>query len=150
MFQEIIEGIRGVFEPAAKLVDNVTTSDEERGQLKNQLRSIEAGVMAQSIDLAAKQIELEGRLLLAQGKAILADQTSRYWLQRSWRPLMMLVFTALTAFDAFGVIDMRPELILLMQIGVGGYIGGRTLEKTLPLTVDKLFGKPKKEVPKDG
>jgi hypothetical protein len=83
--------------------------------------------------------------------AFIADLTSRMeilkaelqgnWLQRSWRPLLMVSITAILVNNylvfpylaSFGVpvvmLDFPDKLWNLLMIGVGGYVVGRSAEK---------------------
>lgn len=96
-----------------------------------------------------KQKEAEAALnaaLLANSAAleqaaasIISDEAKgESWLQRNWRPLTMLTFVGLVVakwlgFTAPGVTqDIELELMRLIQIGLGGYVAGRTLEKIAP------------------
>lgn len=68
-------------------------------------------------------------------KIILAEATGS-WLQKNWRPGMMVWFAVLIGLYWFGIVppNMTEGIVLklfdLLQIGIGGYIGGRTIEKT--------------------
>jgi hypothetical protein len=99
------------------------------------------------------EADLQGKLTEHLGKSeelgqavVLAEIKSEDWLTRNWRPLVMLtlmgfiVFVGLVlpAMDfVFGhavVFNPRwtalpPQFWDFLSIGVGGYIGGRTLEK---------------------
>lgn len=46
----------------------------------------------------------------------------------------MLTFLALVVCDSFGWLPNRlaPEAWVLLQIGLGGYVAGRSLEKLAP------------------
>jgi len=54
------------------------------------------------------------------------------WLQRNWRPITMFVFLVLIVFDSFGVLKFRlnNEAWGVFQLGIGGYVIGRSVEKT--------------------
>lgn len=49
MFQSIMNFASGIFKPAAELVDNVSTTDEERLELKNVLTGLENEVTKKQI-----------------------------------------------------------------------------------------------------
>lgn len=75
--------------------------------------------------------------LEAAVRVILAEASGN-WLQRSWRPLMMLFFSGLVGARWFGYSapDMSPDEVLelwgIVKIGIGGYTIGRTVEKITP------------------
>jgi hypothetical protein len=96
-----------------------------------------------------KRIELENQLQLAMmqngaaldqaAASIVSDEAKgESWLQRNWRPLTMMTFVGLVVakwlgFTAPGVSEaIELELMTLIQIGLGGYVGGRTIEKIAP------------------
>lgn len=90
--------------------------------------------MAQAGDLAALQGAISIILAEAQGN----------WLQRTWRPLLMVFFAGLVGARWFGYSapGMSESEILklwdIVQLGIGGYTIGRSVEKTLPSIVEAL------------
>jgi len=75
-----------------------------------------------------------------QIKPLLAELSGN-WIQRSWRPILMLSIVAIVVnnyilypyFSLFGIktitLELPSQLWALMEIGVGGYIVGRSAEK---------------------
>lgn len=125
--------VSGILRPAADIIDNLHTSDEERGALKNALFSAQAEFQAKVLDYEAKVAEM-------QAKTLTAEMSSGNWLQRSWRPLTMIWFSVLLGLVFFGqaptYLVENPQLIDslfdLLTIGIGGYIGSRGVEKIAP------------------
>lgn len=78
-----------------------------------------------------------------QRDVIVAEAQGRSWLQRNWRPILMLSFTLiiinnyilspyLQAMFGWQVkLDLPPEMWDLLKIGIGGYIVGRSGEKIM-------------------
>ena len=120
----IINLISGIFEPAAKLIDSVHTSTEEKLEIKNKLVTIQN-------EMTAKIIDYETRLLESQTSIINSEAQGESWMQRNWRPITMLTFLVLVVCDSFGLLAFRlaAEAWVLLQIGLGGYVVGRTAEK---------------------
>ncbi|MBU3021361.1 3TM-type holin [Aestuariibacter sp. A3R04] len=116
--------ISSIFEPAVKLVDELHTSDEEKLQLQSKIKAVEN-------ELLAKVIDYETQLLESKTAIITAEATGQSWLQRNWRPITMLVFLILVVSDSFGWLPnkLAPEAWTLLQIGLGGYVAGRSAEK---------------------
>ena len=116
--------ISSIFEPAVKLIDDLHTSDEEKLQMQAQIKKVEN-------ELLAKIIDYESQLLEGKTKIITAEATGQSWLQRSWRPITMLTFLLLVVLDSFGWLanPLADEAWLLLQIGLGGYVAGRSVEK---------------------
>lgn len=87
-----------------------------------------------SMALMSKQAEIES----AAAKIIEAEVKSESWLTSNWRPIVMLTFTGLIVARWFGFAApnmSEAEFIAaweLVQIGLGGYVMGRTVEKIAP------------------
>jgi hypothetical protein len=118
--------------PVAKVLDAVIKDQELRRTLESELQ----GKLAAHL---GKTQELEQAIVLAEIK-------SEHWLTRSWRPGLMLVLTGflvlvglvLPLLDALTGVPvpfnprwnaLPPQFWDFLSVGVGGYIGGRTLEK---------------------
>jgi hypothetical protein len=80
---------------------------------------------------------------VARAEIIKTEAASGNWLTSAWRPILMLIITAIVAMNylIFPVLalfmdtgkvfalDLPKELWNLLTIGVGGYIVGRSGEK---------------------
>ncbi len=87
-------------------------------------------------------IEQEKEYVMAGRDVVVAEAKGESWLQRNWRPISMLVFMAVIAnnyliapyVQAFGgvavVLEIPPGMWSLLTMGLGGYVVGRTIEKT--------------------
>ena len=127
--------LTGAVEPITKLVDDLHTSEEERLQIKSQLFAMQSQLSSQMMDYEKAQLRAKSQLMLAE-----AQGTS--WLQRNWRPITMLTFLALVVLDAFGLLAFRlaSEAWTLLQLGLGGYVVGRSVEKIVP-KISQVMGK---------
>ena len=128
----IVEGIKTI----AGLVDSVTTTDEERLEKQVQLDKVKNRL---EVNLA----KLDAEFAQVQSKVIIAEAQSESWITRTWRPLTMMAFVALPFFVLFGLdpapLQGVPDLVWkIIWTGLGGYIGGRTVEKTAPKIVSAL------------
>ena len=123
----IIGGIAGILKPVSDIIDNLHTSDEERGSLNNALAAVQS-VVTQSF------LDYESQVLALRGSIINTEATGESWLQRSWRPITMLTFLVLVVCDSFGWLAFRlaEQAWTLLQIGLGGYVVGRSAEKIVP------------------
>jgi len=119
--------LSGLVEPVTKLIDDMHTSDEERLQVKSKLFEMQN-------EMAARVMDYEARLIEAKTKVITAEAQGASWLQRTWRPVTMLTFLGLVVADVFGWTEFRlaSEARTLLQIGLGGYVVGRSAEKVIP------------------
>jgi hypothetical protein len=134
-------GILGkVLKPAFGFIDDITTTDEERLAFKVALTQIEA-------DLKEVGYDYDKELASARASVILAEANSQSWLARNWRPIVMITFAAEIVLISTGTMDVDslvqvPEQMWrLLQIGIGGYIVGRSAEKIVP----QVFNNKKKE-----
>lgn len=116
--------LSGIFAPAAKLIDDVHVSDEERMQLKNELERIQSEVINNAMDLQKQEAEMRAAVMVAETK-------SDSWLTRSWRPMVMIGLFGLILLDYFGVSHkaVPEELFEIFKYGVIGIGGGRSAEK---------------------
>jgi hypothetical protein len=124
------EFFKGLF----STVDALHTSTEEKLTIQQQLFALQ-------VSLAEKFMDYQTRLVEAQSRIITAEATSDSWIAKNWRPITMLTFVALVVNRWTGLLTalgfppveiseaIEKELWLIIQIGLGGYIGGRSLEK---------------------
>jgi hypothetical protein len=133
----VLSFLSGAIKPVTDLIDNLHTSDEEKGVIKTALTKAENA-------FATQVLTYEKQLLQMQTDIITAEAKGASWLQRSWRPITMLVFLMLVVADSFGWLanDLAPQAWTLLQIGLGGYVVGRSAEKVVPAVVSHLR-KPK-------
>jgi len=116
--------LSNLFVPAAKLIDNLHTSDEEKLTAKQAMFELQ-------VEAFNKAEQYESELLSAKSAIITAEAQSQSVIARNWRPITMLVFLALVVLDSFGALTtpLAPEAWTLLQIGIGGYVVGRSAEK---------------------
>lgn len=124
MLGAIMGGIKDIL----GIVDDVVTTDEERMSLKVPLLAIQADVAKALIDAERAQLEAQARIVEAEAK-------SENWLTSAWRPITMLTFLFLIVVGQFGGQEVPEQMWPLLQLGLGGYVVGRSLEKTIPAAV---------------
>lgn len=111
------------------------------GMIKNLVGEIGGIIGSLSISSREKK-ELETEVLqtvyryageLASGQAgIVKSETQGNWLQRSWRPMIMLVFATIVLIGTFfdlPILSDTSRFWDLLEIGIGGYVIGRSAEK---------------------
>lgn len=130
----LLDIAKGILAPIHGIVDDLHTSGEEKLAAQRELFRAEHA-FAQTL------LEHEAKVVDAQSRVVIAEAQGQSWLQRNWRPLLMLTIVAIVANNyllapylsaLFGVglqLDLPEQLWQLMTIGVGGYIVGRTGEK---------------------
>ncbi len=87
----------------------------------------------------AQALDYEKQLLESKTAIIKAEAQGQSWLQRSWRPIAMLTFLFLAVCDGFAILSspLAPQAWTLLQIGLGGYVVGRSAEKIVPKIMSK-------------
>ena len=104
------------------------------GGLDKLFTSKEEKIKAESI---IKQILIEKQLELQQMQTdVIIAEAKGKWLQRSWRPILMLSFGFIVIYvkfiaPVFGLTipALEIEFWELLKIGIGGYVVGRSAEK---------------------
>jgi len=118
MIQALIPVVAGII---GKLVDRAIPDKGQAEALKAKL---------QSQLLAMRHDEFR-----AAADIIIAEATGESWLQRSWRPIVMLTFCGLIVARWLGWAApnlTESEYLALweiVKIGLGGYVVGRSAEK---------------------
>ena len=121
-------GVGATIDAIGNAIDKIDNSDEKLSlqlQYKQLLHEMEG-----------KYLDYENKLLDVKKETVLQEAKGESWLQRNWRPMLMLVciFIILNNYvfvPYFGI----PSAVLdehiwnLIELGTGGYIAGRSLEK---------------------
>ncbi|MEQ8746939.1 3TM-type holin [Pyruvatibacter sp.] len=115
--------------PVASIIDKAVPDKEMAAKLKHELQ------------MAALSNDTE--LTRAAGAIIKAEAQSEHPLTAQWRPILMLSITAILVNNyllapyaqlLFGVsvtLDLPAPMWNLLTVGVGGYVMGRSAEKTM-------------------
>jgi hypothetical protein len=121
---QLLNLIQSIFKPAVELIDEIHTSKEEQLQHKERLLVTQAAVIDQVLQYEKDSFE-------SRSKIIEAEARSEHWLTAVWRPITMLTFLALCVGDSLGLLasPLRDEAWMLLQLGLGGYVVGRSAEK---------------------
>lgn len=102
-------------------LDKLFTSKEEKIKAENVIKQI----------LIEKQLELQ-----KMQTEIIVTEAKGNWLQRSWRQILMLAFGFIVIYVKFiaplfnlTTPELENEFWNLLQLGIGGYVIGRSAEK---------------------
>ena len=104
--------------------------ETERAKVQNEV-TLAVMQQAQAIEEAAAGI-------------VKTEAASAHWLAANWRPLTMLTFVALIVARWFGWsapgLSEAEALALwdIVQLGLGGYVVGRSVEKVVPAVAEAL------------
>jgi hypothetical protein len=88
--------------------------------------------------LQAAVLERTSEIERAAAEVVKAEAQGQSWLQRTWRPITMLVFVGLIVARWLGwsAPNLGEAEVLklwdIVEIGLGGYVIGRSVEKVLP------------------
>lgn len=94
--------------------------------------------------LQAAVLERTSEIERAAAEVVKAEAQGESWLQRTWRPVTMLVFVALIVARWLGwsAPNLGEAEVMklwdIVEIGLGGYVIGRSAEKILPGIVESL------------
>lgn len=95
-------------------------------------------------EIAKQLLASSAELERAAGDIVLAEARSEHFLAASWRPILMLTFGALIVarwlgYSAPGISEAEVlKLWDIVQLGLGGYVIGRSAEKIAPQIADAL------------
>lgn len=113
--------ITGILNIGGRLIDKLFPDKTKAAQAKARLFELQ-----QQGELQEMGFMVKGLLAELQGN----------WLQRSWRPILMLAFTYIIVHNYVFVpvlgltaAEIPPDMWSLLKIGVGGYVMGRSAEK---------------------
>ena len=122
-----------IFEPVAELVSEFVEDKDKANEIRYKMFKLQ-------MEAANQAMEYDKQLLESKASIITAEANGQSWLQRSWRPVTMLTFLGLVVCDSFGVLanPLASEAWTLLQIGLGGYVVGRSAEKIAPKVTEVM------------
>jgi hypothetical protein len=138
--------LKGVIDSVGKIIDNVTTTDAEKLEAQRKLVDLQ-------YSFQAKLAEIETDWVKSQRDVIIAEAQGGSWLQRNWRPILMMFFAVIigTVVWTGGWVNGHQldkefimEILGIIKLGIGGYVVGRTIEKVAP-SVSEMFTGNKKD-----
>jgi len=117
-------GILGAVAPMVKTLFNTIDKTIDN---KAEAEKIKQSIQQQLLSGQLKELEAQAQIITAEAKG--------GWLQRNWRPIMMLVFAGLVVAHWFGFTapnipeSVQNSLLNIVLVGIGGYVVGRSGEK---------------------
>ena len=115
----MVERVKGVVSAVGGVIDRLTLPAREKKELEAEIMKL--------------MYEYEREIAEVQANVIQAEATGN-WLQRSWRPLVMLTFATIILTGTFVSLPILADTSRfwdLLEIGLGGYVIGRGGEKIL-------------------
>lgn len=128
-----MDPVSAVLNIGGKLIDRLWPDPEQKAQA--QLALLE---LAQKGELAE---------FTARADIVKTEAASEHFLAATWRPILMLTFGALIVARWFGW--AAPELTeaeylklwSIVELGLGGYVIGRSAEKIVPAVATAMKGR---------
>jgi len=133
MFAALLPILGGIFGQITKSIFPDPGDELKRMELQQQLQ---LALLQQSAAIEAASADI-----------VKTEAASSHWLAANWRPMLMVFFATLIGARWFGWsaqgISETEYLKLwdIVQLGLGGYVIGRSAEKTLPGVVAAMRGK---------
>ncbi len=125
-------GLLDLLNPAKAIADLANSVIGKFVADPNEKLALQSQVLAVSTELNTKALDLQAQVVQAQSQIITAEATSSSWLEKDWRPLLMLFFAVVVGFAIFNsghdpwgrIIDPSyiGDAMTIVKIGVGGYI----------------------------
>jgi hypothetical protein len=129
-----------VVDSVGDAADDLFTSDQERRKAKRLMKKVE-------VRLQEKMLEVKQQLVKQRGSVLEKEVQGESWYQRAWRPFTMVVFVGIIVSHWFGVAGTHLDpaiqewLYKVIQLGLGGYVFGRSAEKIAPHARDAITGR---------
>jgi hypothetical protein len=121
--------VLGVLGAVAPMVKTLFSTIDKTIDNKAEAEKIKQNIQQQLLSGQLKELEAQAKIITAEAKG--------GWLQRNWRPLLMLTFAGLVVAHWFGFTapnipeSVQNSLLNIVLVGVGGYIAGRSGEKIM-------------------
>lgn len=119
-------GVLGAVAPMVKTLFNTIDKTIDN---KAEAEKIKQNIQQQLLSGQLKELEAQASIIVAESKG--------GWLQRNWRPMLMLTFAGLVVAHWFGFTapnipeSVQNSLLNIVLVGMGGYIVGRSGEKIM-------------------
>lgn len=117
----MLNAITSLLAPVGRAIEKVVPDKSEQARLKAEIQHELMSNEAKALETAAS--------------VITAEASGESWLQRNWRPLVMIWLAGLVGAHWLGFTapNLSPEevvkLLEIVQVGLGGYVVGRSCEK---------------------
>jgi len=132
----ILAFIGQIFNPVKDLISEYIEDPDKANELNYKMFQLQQ-------TLSMQALEYDKALLEAKANIIQAEAKSESWLTANWRPLTMVTFLGLLVsywlgYSPTGMTEGTLNNVFnLLQIGIGGYVVGRSAEKVLPKIMNK-------------
>jgi len=122
---DLLNPIKAIADVANSIIGKFVADPSEK-------LALQKSIFDAQTELSNKALDLQSQVVTAQAQIITAEATSASWLEKDWRPLLMLFFAVVVGFAIFNsghdfsgrIIDPSyvSDAMTIVKIGVGGYI----------------------------
>lgn len=126
----IFDFIGKLLQPLADTIDELHTSDEEKGEIEVKKMEMKAKLAEIENKVATRMMELQQAAMEANAKIAISEQQSGNWLSKSHRPLTSLTMVGIILSMGFGWMQYDELIIKIAGSFLGIYGIGRTYEKS--------------------
>ena len=119
----------GILGAVAPMVKTLFSTIDKTIDNKAEAEKIKQNIQQQLLSGQLKELEAQASIITAEAKG--------GWLQRNWRPMLMLTFAGLVVAHWFGFTapnipeSVQNSLLNIVLVGMGGYIVGMSGEKII-------------------
>ena len=138
---DALNPVTGIISSVSGILDKFIPNAEDKAKAQLALAQLQS-------DATLKLAELDAQNAQTQAGVITAEAKSESWLTRNWRPITMMVFVTIVAFNyivaplfSLKALPLPPDMWELLKLGIGGYVLGRSAEKILPTVAASLGSK---------
>jgi hypothetical protein len=95
-------------------------------------------------EMERQKVQMALAIYAGQAEIVKAEAQSEHWLTACWRPILMLTFGGLIVarwlgFSAPNITESEVlKLWSIVELGLGGYVIGRSVEKVVPAIAGAL------------
>ena len=126
--------VKTLLTPVFDIISEAVTDDDKKDALNAKIERVKISFEERVLDYEAKLLDLKGNI-------VLAEQKSRDWVVKRWRPAFMwtFLFMVINNYVIYPYVslftDKAIELTIevwmqdLIKLGFSGYIVGRSAEK---------------------
>lgn len=138
----ILSFIKDLFTPAAKAIDELVTSDEERMKLQVELEKVRASVAERMLEYDKQVLDLQSKLLETASNVHIAESKSESAFTRLYRPIIISCMFLLIVLNAFGLLKVQlPDLFIqIFGASFGVLTLAPTATKMTAAIIDKVKG----------
>ncbi len=131
IWTSLIKPVAALFTKGLDIIDDMVPDKDLAAKLK-------AALQQKIVEIAHTEFTT---LVQSRSQVLLAEIQGKSWLQRNWRPLIMMTF-GLIIFNNYAlnpwlnallgwniIMDIPPDMWSVLKLGLTGYIVGRSAEK---------------------